>query len=1726
MKKMKLHQMVAWVLIICLVMPMTASVLPKTVHAEDTPGNGGQVPTPFYEFTFDQGTVVSGSAITVNNSGSKSGVSAVIEGNATIEEDTERASKVLNLPGGSLNAGDLKLPADMYADVTSAGFAFSFWVKIDPSAGHYNRIFSSSTIPLNSNNGDGGQWNAPEFTFVAGGTDTSSWRYNTSIMLSDKTNKAQLIWGKEFTKGTWQHVTVSASPTAYDVYLDGKAISTTDKNNNLSTILTKLFEENGELKKYAYNAIGRSVYSTDNDLKAKIDEFRFYNTALTPAQALAAYDSYKVDTGILNNLKSIIDNAKKYSPSFYTKSSYDNLQSKIGKAEGVLANPVTSANVENMIQEINASVAALSYYPGINAETTFSNSQLISETAEADKLLALDLTNDSLAALQTALKGAKEVIAKGNGATQTEVDEKLLALREAVENISYGPTLNFDAAKNTGDLLHGSTGFLYGVSENNVPSMDLLKAVAPKIMVQKAADGQQHPSGDGYRLSSYLQECGVENIQIYLQDYYLQWPYESNGINDYNEKVQAIVSKMLAGKSKEEIEKYSFVIFNEPDNIWYGGKLTEMCTDWKKIYTTIKQISPYAKVAGPNFAGYNSSSYETFFKYCSENNCLPEFITWHELQKDKLTSYKSHYEHMQNLIKTYYAASGIKPIIFVNETVNFEDVGAPGPLVNWISIFEETKVYASLPYWGLANSMNELAADTNKPNGAWWVYKWYADMKGYTIPLTTENIGKPSSYGSLYGLSSVDQNNSTIYTLFGGQAGKQNICIKDIKSIPAFADKTSAHVKIYRTKYTGHHGFADNTPVEFEGDITYGNDLRFTVKDAELMDAYYAIITPAASTDAVGSSSYEKQWEKTYEAENATLLGSAKAFIHTSGSDLARSNRADVGAMNKEGDGVEFSVNVPKDGRYRLNIYYSSQAPQVNPLTLEYVASGGQNRAIGEIVQNKLNIDGQDVKTLNYESTVKWGYFNYGTVYVDLKAGDHKIRLTYQGEDQNGKDLNSMKCALIDKIDLSYDNGANNVVINPEELTGNNTYTFMQTNKGYQGAGYALGSGDFYFYVNAPKDGLYDMNLIASGSTDYSISKSAVIYATDANAESPIGSKWINLSKGSVSSSEFTNLFNGSVYLTAGINKMKISASSIIALDKIIFSYNDKATENNNKTIEAEDAALSGNKTEDGYNYLPGSSENPKIVENPYASGGKAVEGFRGGSNLNNNISFKVKVPTAGDYKLSMFYSNNEPAPVMKTQSGTNYVHPYNTDLVERYAQISVNGEQSQTVYFRNTLCWDVFKNVVLDVTLKAGENTITVANNNSYKFSSVQDDFTPRLDKFIISPSVITGVPTTNTTPSVPTPSVPSTSVEGAALATESKAELVAASGNYTPIAITTTDNKGKMEVAVDIPKNQVESIIEKSGTSEIIIPVGSENLEKVIKNSASAEVKISVHIPTEMNTKQILDSTHIILSSKLLEAVGTEKNILISVDDMKGSVLYSWSFEKSSFADSDKKMTDIDLSLKVSKASENKDLSKSIKENSEDGIILEFAHNGSLPVQSRVKVYVGNYMEKLNQKVYVYHHNDRTNKLDELPFSSNYMIDENGYVSIDLVHCSDYVVLPNIPDKKSVTTLEKQIVVKANKKTILLGGDKKQNAFIQITLPETLQIVKTQKDKTFGSAVGAVIVSYKSQNSKIAVVDNKGKITAKKAGKTNITTTIKLFNGKKASFATQIEVRKVGSK
>ena len=93
-------------------------------------------------------------------------------------------------------------------------------------------------------------------------------------------------------------------------------------------------------------------------------------------------------------------------------------------------------------------------------------------------------------------------------------------------------------------------------------------------------------------------------------------------------------------------------------------------------------------------------------------------------------------------------------------------------------------------------------------------------------------------------------------------------------------------------------------------------------------------------------------------------------------------------------------------------------------------------------------------------------------------------------------------------------------------------------------------------------------------------------------------------------------------------------------------------------------------------------------------------------------------------------------------------------------------------------------------------------------------------------------------------------------------------------------------------------------------------------------------------------------------------------------------------------------------------------------------------------------------------------------------------------------------------------QIEISAVKRTLYVGGTEKKSMTLKLELPQLLREAKEQDSSILK-------ITYKSSNPKVATVNASGKITAKKAGKTTITTLVTI-NGVKKKFKTTITVKK----
>lgn len=954
-----------------------------------------------------------------------------------------------------------------------------------------------------------------------------------------------------------------------------------------------------------------------------------------------------------------------------------------------------------------------------------------------------------------------------------------------------GAVASFDMA-NQSTLSHGATGFLYGTADINVPSISLVEGLSPSFLVQKAMDGQQHPSGDAVRTSSALEAAGVQAIQVYLQDYYLEWPYDApttaSGTIDfdsYQKTVESILYKMICEPSaegeagaflgsdgnwyvlnEEKAGLYNYVLFNEPDTIWFGGyQMDTFCAAWEQIYDAIHAIDPNAKCAGPNTTNYSKTWNQDFFAYCYEHDCLPEIVTWHELydggnlanpndpndagmKGDSTITFYNHCLDMTALLSQYYPADEM-PEIVVNEYALFDDIGSPGRLVKWLSMLEDQDISGCMAYWGLANTLNEMAADQFNPNSTWWLYHWYSQMTGtqraYIFnnnPNATDQEKAEAFYNledTYYGLTSYDEDNNIAYSLFGGSTLEENETIRltNMDATALAGTNGAVNVKVYGVGYSGQMGITSQPQVIYDGPVqVVDNTLTVTVTGTDEMDAYYAVFTP---TDAAGEASAVCSLSTlSYEAEDAALLGGAQVYSKAAEGDMATSGRAIVGSINNNGDGVRFTVDVPETGVYELDLFYSLQAPFVDAETLE-PDGAGQNRAIGQTLPFGMQVDDLDQQVLYLETTVKWDYKTHHDVDVYLTQGEHTITFTHINGDQ-GSLGNLQLVASLDKMDLDFIGVADTDLIAP----GRNDFTVSlneavrkSTNASVSGQALATAGGNkTQFTAVAPQTGYYHISvdlLEMEQTPTLALGLQGIDYAADADSYSTVSTYFTNVGEETPSATGTVEL--GTVYLPQGASTMVLETGGGSAvLGDMTFTY---LGAEGVPSIDASELTIYGT--------------NPYLEEQEYAesSDGLVLTQLGIGQDVSradlseeenkqlaesNYAEVTVDASAAGVYSLGITYSNDEPAPVMLKADGTTYVHPYNVDLVERYMQVSVNGGEPETVYFRNTYSWDSYRTVEVLVTLKVGENTIRFYNDNSYQFSSLVNSTAPVISNLTIA--------------------------------------------------------------------------------------------------------------------------------------------------------------------------------------------------------------------------------------------------------------------------------------------------------------------------------------------------------------------------------------------------------
>ncbi|MFS0726539.1 LamG-like jellyroll fold domain-containing protein [Paenibacillus sp. 1P07SE] len=916
------------------------------------------------------------------------------------------------------------------------------------------------------------------------------------------------------------------------------------------------------------------------------------------------------------------------------------------------------------------------------------------------------------------------------------------------------------ADRSLGPVFHGSAGALYAISEPNVPDINTLIPIKPSHITQKPPNGIQHPTGDALRVADYFFEAGGEVVNIVMQDYYQRWYYPSRTAEQYiNEAVIPITEAVKAFKQQwaaenpgqNPDEKFIYIPYNEPeqDNTRYPQLLADNQTgrnsravfnnDWLAVTNKIKEIDPGAVISGVNLTQYGAKVFEDFIPFCVEHDCLPEITSWHMLWNKafaqaagNIATYRSVEEKAAARYRELYPDRELPfPIkVDINEYAAPAEIAVGGSLVQYIARYDELKMNSMLPYWNTANSYGSLLAGQNEPNGSWWLYKWYADMMGgdmAKVGVTTAR-SETDAYGpGLYGLSSIQDEKEQVSIAFGGTKGSGSIVFNHVTghaNSPAFlAGAEQVHVTVWHAGYTGLTGFlVEPTQIVDRNYPVKNGSVTLDVQLDDYTAAYFAVITPAVNSDS------HEVWFKRFEAEHAevkTNVTTASVYPVSGNANRSASNGQYVQGIRQQDSVVKWTnVTVPADGSYRLDLIGGSGATANMP---NQANTGQANQRINS--EWFIKIDDQPSFKVVLRADYNMQLLGGNTIYIDLEEGTHAISISKFNPDTGEAGQGE---ATLDAMELTYngERGASPAYRVQAEFAEYDTARGLVRGSslgGFEGAGYVTGYGEMAgantrFVVSVLDDGMYDVTIrYAADSSghirlDHDRKHVADIPVVDTNGQ------WQDARL--------------QMFLRTGINLIDVKASAGFSLDYVDAVF---AGQTPIFSIEAEESVIVGE---------PAGSELPLIRAGEFArytSGGKYVNGITSYDGAERYLEIDtIEVPADGLYKLVVTYANGESA-------GT---HAYNNDVVERYAQISVNGGEPQTVFFKNTISWHQFATQTIDVELKAGMNKIRFSNNNTYDggsnpyggnngsgtqgfthYTAVPRQYTPAFDRFDLYP-------------------------------------------------------------------------------------------------------------------------------------------------------------------------------------------------------------------------------------------------------------------------------------------------------------------------------------------------------------------------------------------------------
>lgn len=391
-------------------------------------------------------------------------------------------------------------------------------------------------------------------------------------------------------------------------------------------------------------------------------------------------------------------------------------------------------------------------------------------------------------------------------------------------------TLTVNADQTFRPVSHVATGSLYGLANATTPSDALVQAIKPIEFVMKPIGGKQQPTGD---IGATWQKAAAAGATVVdrLSDYYAGWPYQFSWstwdqvVTDQVHQVQASGMTNLA----------AYAPWNESDNTWLASNGT-FEDFWTHTYRLIRSLDATTPIQGPSLSD-NIGDMQNFLNNAVATNTVPDILAWHELEtSSKIAGDVAKVQAMED-------ALGIqRRPIDIEEYAAPAEVGIPGSLVGYIAKFERLGINsAELAFWNQSGALGDLlTGQGGNPNGAYWLYKWYADMSGDMVTTT------PPGNNNFDAAAAVTTDKKEVDVITGGTSGTAGIRVAGLDKL-ALGSKVNVKLE-FTPSYGRTVAVAAPTTISTTT-YTVGADGSITVPIVmNPAYGYHLVVTPAADT--------------------------------------------------------------------------------------------------------------------------------------------------------------------------------------------------------------------------------------------------------------------------------------------------------------------------------------------------------------------------------------------------------------------------------------------------------------------------------------------------------------------------------------------------------------------------------------------------------------------------------------------------------------------------------------------------------------------------------------------------------------------------------------------------------------------------------------------------------------------------------------------------------------